>query len=308
MRRFALALIAVLAVPASAAAKGDTTTIAPPGNSGVSQYVETVPTAHGGQPTSSVHNHGGGSGNARGNGGGPGGSGGSGSGSAISPSTQRAIASQGATGAAAAAFIQATAPTGARAANGWTAGRRQRRHRAGAGGAGGSHPAVSQGEGASPANAVFHALTGSTASGGLGSILPIILIASLIVLSALAILRRRRTTLARAGARRPSDRHPHCSAARGCPGAGRACGARSDDRLRHRSRAHRRQRDREQRLDPPRRRRGRGNGSRERHLVLSCADQIGRQGSSRVIRQAPDTTGRRPMRPCASWPPTDSRC
>ena len=190
MRRFALALIAVLAVPGSAVAKGGTTTIAPPGNSGVSQYVETVPTAHGGQPTSSVHNRGGGSSHSGGPGGGAGG--GSGSGSTISPSTQRALASQGATGAAAAAFIQATAPTGPLAATGGRQGDASGATGA-TGGAGRSRPAVSEGEGASPANAVFHALTGSTASGGLGSLLPIILIASLVVLSALALLRRRRT-------------------------------------------------------------------------------------------------------------------
>ena len=88
MRRFALALIAVLALPASAAAKGGTTTIAPPGNSGVSQYVETVPTAHGGQPTSSVHKGGGGSGHAQG-GGGPGGSGGGPGGRSDPAATQR---------------------------------------------------------------------------------------------------------------------------------------------------------------------------------------------------------------------------
>jgi hypothetical protein len=42
---------------------------------------------------------------------------------------------------------------------------------------------------------VFHALTGSAASGGLGSVLlPIILVASLVVVSALAIVRRRRMT------------------------------------------------------------------------------------------------------------------
>jgi hypothetical protein len=199
MRRFAFALIAVLSVlvvPASAAAKGGTTTIAPPGNSGVSQYVETVPTAHGGQPTSSVHNHSGGSGNARGNGGGPGGSsggssgtssgsGGSGSGavgsgsgssqgSALPSSTQRALAAHGANGRAAAAVLGATAPAVAM------------QHT--------SRAVVPVAPAGSPASAVFKALTGSSTNGGLGAILPIILVASLLALTAFAIGRRRRTS------------------------------------------------------------------------------------------------------------------
>jgi hypothetical protein len=187
MRRFALALIAVLALPASAAARGGTHTIAPPGNSGVSQYVETVPTAHGGQPTTSVHGRG--SAHPGGSGGGSGGAGGAG---AISPSTERRIAAQGATGAAAAAFIQATAPSGTHAAaNADKAGT----NAGTSNGVGASGAPLSQGEGASPASAVFHALTGSAASGGLGSVLlPIILVASLVVVSALAIVRRRRMT------------------------------------------------------------------------------------------------------------------
>jgi len=187
MRRFALALIAVLALPASAAAKGGTQTIAPPGNSGVSQYVETVPTAHGGQPTSSVHRGGGGSGHAQGGGGSPTSGGGPGGTGAISSSTQRALDSQGSTGRAAAAFIQSTAPSGVRASA-------QGHGHRGTDASNGSNAAASQSDGSPPASSVFHALTGSTTSGGLGPILPIILIASLLAVSVLAILRRRRTT------------------------------------------------------------------------------------------------------------------
>src|SRR5437764_366963 len=96
MRRSIIALVAALAFPAAAAARGHT--IAPPGDSGVQQYVETIPTAHGGKPTSGLH--GGGSGHHGGGGGISGGGGGTGSGTssgtsggggtgAISPSTLR---------------------------------------------------------------------------------------------------------------------------------------------------------------------------------------------------------------------------
>jgi hypothetical protein len=46
----------------------------------------------------------------------------------------------------------------------------------------------------SPTSAVLKALTGSSSSGGLGALLPIILIVSALGISALAILRRRRAT------------------------------------------------------------------------------------------------------------------
>ncbi len=191
MRRFALGLVVVLALPAAAAGKDRTKTIAPPGNSGVSQYVETIPTAKGGQTTSSVHNQGGGSTHSRGGGGGASGGGGTGSGggSAISTSTQRTLDSQGADGRAAAAVLSATAPSrpvSTAVSQGGTAD---------AGRAGAGNPGAGQSvAGSSPASAVFKTLTGSAASGGLGPLLPVILIASLVALSAVAILRRRRTT------------------------------------------------------------------------------------------------------------------
>lgn len=196
MRRFALALalIAVLVLPASAAARGGTRTIAPPGNSGVSQYVETIPTAHGGRPTSSVHKGGSGSAHSQGGGGsGTSGGGGSAGGGTISSSTQRALDSQGAAGRAAAAFIQATAPSGVHTTKQGPGGGG---NGAGAGGAraGSNNADASAGNGPSPANSVFHALTGSSSSGGLGSILPIVLVVSSLGLSTLAILRRKRTT------------------------------------------------------------------------------------------------------------------
>ena len=53
MRRIALALAILLAAPAWAQARVHT--IAPPGNSSVGQYLETVPTGGGGQPSDTVH-------------------------------------------------------------------------------------------------------------------------------------------------------------------------------------------------------------------------------------------------------------
>ena len=166
MRRFALALIAVLALPAAAAAKGSTTTIAPPGNSGVSQYVETVPTAHGGQPTSSVHRGGAGSGHTLG---------GrwlhwdvgrrSGRGPVPSPHPRSAPSiPRGSPVERRRRSYQSTAPSGTRSSNPEARRRSQQR----------DAPATAQPlprprkDGASPASSVFHALTGSTSSGGLG--------------------------------------------------------------------------------------------------------------------------------------------
>jgi hypothetical protein len=182
-----IALVAALAFPAAAAAKGHSQTIAPPGVSGVQQYVETVPTAHGGQPTSSVHG-GAGPGHPGGGGGitGGGGSGTSSGGSsgAVPSSTQRALAAQGADGRAAAALAAATAPSNPHRGAGTASGR----------GLSSSVSSVSRATSTSPVSAIFKALTGSSSSGGLGALLPIILIACLLGFSALAIVRRRRTT------------------------------------------------------------------------------------------------------------------
>ncbi|HWF74391.1 MAG TPA: hypothetical protein VG186_13670 [Solirubrobacteraceae bacterium] len=163
MRRAVIALLVSLVLPTSAvAAKG---TIAPPGNSGVSQYQEDVPTAKGSQPSNTIAPGGGTNG--------PGSSSG-----ALSPSTVRALDKQGSAGRKAAALAQATAPRIGRPAG---------------------PPAVktvggSQTSGSSPVSSVVKALTGSSSSGGLGPLLPIILIASLLGAVALALVRRRRTT------------------------------------------------------------------------------------------------------------------
>jgi hypothetical protein len=174
MRRIAIALVLALGVPASAQARVHT--IAPPGNSGVGQYLETVPTAGGAQPTNTVHPVVGGVG---GSGGPPGsstgGTGGTaGSAGTISPSTRRALTRHGPTGAAAAALAQATAPTSASRGD----------HGATSGASGGS----------SPASSVLKTLTGSNSGSGLGPVLPSLLIVSLFGAAVMALVRRRRTS------------------------------------------------------------------------------------------------------------------
>jgi hypothetical protein len=196
MRRVGLVLAILLATPAWAQARVHT--IAPPGNSGVGQYLETVPTAGGGQPSDTVHPRTGGvgaghSGRAGGppSSGGPGPTGGSGgagatggsAGATIAPSTQRALDQQGPAGVAAAALAQATAPRGA--------GSPAPVDRAGPSS---SVSAASSSDGSSPASSVFKAFTGSSSGGGLGSLLPIVLIGTVLAAAVLALVRRRRTS------------------------------------------------------------------------------------------------------------------
>jgi hypothetical protein len=181
----ALLLVVAFAVPAQARV----VRIAPPGNSGVSQYDETIPTAGGSRPTSTVHPVGGGShgsGGSQGSGGagGSGGSGGSaGGGSAVSGSTFHALAAEGPQGAAAAALAQVTAPTRSQPAASKTGSRTDS-----------SIAAASGGDGSSPVTSLVKAVTGSTSSGGLGPVLPVILIGSLLGAGALALMRRRHTS------------------------------------------------------------------------------------------------------------------
>ncbi|HWF51455.1 MAG TPA: hypothetical protein VG294_12520 [Solirubrobacteraceae bacterium] len=163
MRSAVIGLLVALALPASAVAASSPTTIAPPGNSGVSQYREDVPTAKGNRPSSAFTPGGGGS------------TGSGYSGGSVSPSTLRALDKQGSAGRKAAALAQATAPS-----TGAPAGPKTFKTNAG-----------SQGSGASPVTSVVKALTGSSNGSGLGALLPIILIASLLGVSALAVLRRR---------------------------------------------------------------------------------------------------------------------
>jgi hypothetical protein len=180
MRRIVVVLALALAAPSLAQARVQK--IAPPGNSGVNQYLETVPTADGGQPTSTVHPVGAG---VRGPGGPGGTSGHSGSsgGGAITSSTQRALAKQGPTGVAAAALAEATAPHSPRSPA----------HRREAGTNSSFSPASTY-DGSSPQTSVLKTLTGDTSGGGLGPLLPIVLIGSVLAAAVLTLVRRRGTS------------------------------------------------------------------------------------------------------------------
>jgi hypothetical protein len=185
----ALGATGLFALPAVAFA-GAKGTVAPPGNSGVSQYVEDVPTVKGGKPTNTIvvnHNGGGGSGHSGGGAGSgssggsggsgstPGGGSGSGAGSAhasqatISPAVTKKLDHSGKAGKSAAALAQATAPIVTK----------QKPHA--------SKPPVAA------STQVLNSLEGSAGGGGMGAFLPIFLIASLVLVSAAGIFHRRRT-------------------------------------------------------------------------------------------------------------------
>ncbi|MDQ6744630.1 MAG: hypothetical protein M3Z27_01200 [Actinomycetota bacterium] len=180
----ALLLIGASALPAQAA----TRKVAPPGNSGINQYVESIPTAHGNQPTNTVHPNGGGTGGpggggaAGGSGGFGGGPGGGGSSGALPAATLKALAAHGRDGAAAAALAAGTVPGGATV--------RGHGPHTGPGG-GGASPT---GSGSSPLGAVAKAFIGSTGGGGLEVLLPVILAVAALGIAMIALARRRRLT------------------------------------------------------------------------------------------------------------------
>ena len=172
---FLLAALAAIALPSAANARG--TTLAPPGNSAVSHYLESVPTASGSRPASTIHVGGGGSGGSGGGGGG------AGSSSPVPATTQQALARQGSDGLAAAALARATAPITAAPPAG---------HRGMPSATSGAAPTSGAGSGSSAVATLVNALTGGSSQGGLGPLLPIILVASAIAAVALAAVRRRR--------------------------------------------------------------------------------------------------------------------
>lgn len=168
MKALGAGLLIALLLPASAVAHGRT--VAPPGNSGVGQYLETIPTAGGGRPTGTV----------RPGGGGP---------KALSPTVERAFAKQGAVGRSAAALANATAPVSASSAQ--RSAPSQSRGSAASRTTPQSALSTSRG-GDSPASSLAKALTGSSSGGGLGLLLPAILVMFAIGGGVLALLRRRR--------------------------------------------------------------------------------------------------------------------
>jgi hypothetical protein len=167
MKEFAALVLLALVLPTTAYAHAKT--VAPPGNSGVSQYLETIPTAQGGRPSATVNS----GGNA---------SGGQG---ALSAATERAFAKQGAIGVQAAALVNATAPSpaGSRSSHKGTATLAPSASQG---------PPPSGGIGDSAASSVAKALTGSSSGSGLGWLLPAILASLAIAGGAVALIRRRR--------------------------------------------------------------------------------------------------------------------
>jgi hypothetical protein len=147
-------------------------TLIPPGNSSVSQYVENVPTAHGGCPSSAIGTHL---------------SLHSARSSTLTRSAQGALLADGPDGAATMALARATAPGSAKSGllGGAVPGASERvseraRSRSSAATAG-----------SSPLQALAGALGGSSGGGGLGMILPIVLALCLLG-TVLMLLQRRR--------------------------------------------------------------------------------------------------------------------
>jgi hypothetical protein len=148
-----------LVLPAAAAARPKG--IAPPGNSGVTQYMEDLPTIGGLKATSViVIPPGGGSGPT------------AGGYTALPSAVAKKLNRSGSAGQAAAALAEATASPSSSVA---------------------PKPAASKPP-AAPTSQVLKTLGGSTGAGGLGAFLPVLLIAALIIVSGIGIFQRRRRT------------------------------------------------------------------------------------------------------------------
>lgn len=167
MLRFLTLAIAAIAVAApSAQAASDHT--APPGNSGVDQYFEAVPSAGG--PTR------------------PGGT--PSAGKALPKRVQQSLAAQGSDGEAVLRLVQSTAPPGAPKAAG-EKGSSSSKSTTGSG----SSPSTATGNDAAPSGSVL----ASTAKavqlggerGGMGALLPILLVITAVAASAYVVMRRR---------------------------------------------------------------------------------------------------------------------
>jgi hypothetical protein len=179
LTRILLLGLVVLGVPATALAR-TRATVAPPGNSAISQYFEVVPTAQGGSPPHA--------------GGGAGGGTAGGQGGALTAGQQRKLNALGPGGRTLATIVEATAPqtlgvpvpsrhaakpTGAAGGN------------AASGGASADSEKLPMVSGDSPASLILHAAAGG-GGGGVGVLLPAFMLASLVGVT-LVVIRRRRT-------------------------------------------------------------------------------------------------------------------
>jgi hypothetical protein len=158
-------------------------TVAPPGASGITQYLEVVPTAAGASPP--------------GIGGGPGRGGNAGagpqSGGVLTETQRHRLNGIGPDGRTLAAVVDATAPQQAGPASATAAA--SALERTGAPGEGASGPPggqpLSSGSSASPASLVLDAVGGQGA-GGLGAFLPAFMLLSALALAGTYVVRRRR--------------------------------------------------------------------------------------------------------------------
>jgi hypothetical protein len=144
-------LVVALALPSAGHAQQ---TNAPPGNSAIDEYLETVPGATGAKRPRPPREAGGG---------------------VLTPAQRTQLERQGADGKALADAIDATAPAGAPAP------------------ANGENRAADT-EARSPASGVLDAVSGNDGDGGMGFVLPVILVAALVGAIALTLLRRRATS------------------------------------------------------------------------------------------------------------------
>jgi hypothetical protein len=162
-----------LALPAGAVAA----TCAPPGNSGVNQYVEVVPGVGCNHPTS-----------------GPGsGNGGHHTGGTLPSSTSRQLAASGGAGKAVQQLVSSSGTgSGTSTSTGKAAGHPKRGH-----GSSGGSPSVGRqinASGRSPLSALLHPILTGAGADGLGLILPVGLACILAFMVLVALLRRRRLT------------------------------------------------------------------------------------------------------------------
>src|SRR3954454_1404545 len=150
-RRLVVVLVCLGALmPAAAAGQGS---VAPPGNSGIDEYLETVPAAGGNHRPGAGHG-------------------------ALSPAAKKALDALGANGRAAAAASDATAPVQAKGGSGQKTQLPD------------SEVKIREPSG-SPFAALGRALTGSNDQGGLGAWLPILLALTAAGFLAAAVVRRR---------------------------------------------------------------------------------------------------------------------
>jgi hypothetical protein len=186
MRALILGLIVTVALPAAAGAAGRP--LVPQGNSGANQYVESIPTAGGQRPTSSVGANQTGS------------AGSSSTSSILTPSVRAALASQGHDGRQTAALARAYAPATGSRGRSRGGGVLTGGGSSGAGSAGARAPTgaaapaagTSAGAGSSPSALLVRSVTGFGGQGGLGPGLSAVLLLSALGAGVLAVLRRRR--------------------------------------------------------------------------------------------------------------------